>query len=541
MVIVKAGKLSLDNLSDVNAPTPSDNDALTWDAATSKWIPEPAVSTDEKIKISSNDTTSGYLIKKITNSNSITLTENDDGSNETVTIGETHSSSSGADHSYIDQDVTTNASPTFIKATLSQTTGSAPLTISSSTVCGNLNADLWDGYHFADYLDQSVKIASSPSFNVVTVSSITDSTATISGGAISGATYNGITASSGTNAFTLTSGTTDLVVSADCTIDQNLAIAASPTFAGTTLSGLTSGSVLFAGAGGKIGQDNSNFCWDGTNNRLGIGTSTPANKVDILGTGSVILGIKSSTGGVSIVFDRLTGNNAYQFLFKTNGSNNWSFGNAGTGYDFEIYDFSTSKTTFSVKQGHNSGVSLMYLDGSTSKVGILTNSPSVELDVNGDILSRSGKFLGNGGDLIIDPGDSSSNIYIGDKTTTTDYHNLYLKTANSSATAGIFVYPRGVAGNITKYLRLFHDNTTDDSTISSTGDIILSPAHNVGIGTTTPATSAKLDITSTAGALLVPRMTTTQRDALTAVNGMIIYNTTDNQMQGRVNGAWKEL
>jgi hypothetical protein len=36
----------------------------------------------------------------------------------------------------------------------------------------------------------------------------------------------------------------------------------------------------------------------------------------------------------------------------------------------------------------------------------------------------------------------------------------------------------------------------------------------------------------------VPRLTTTERNALTAVNGMIIYNTTDNQMQGRINGAW---
>jgi hypothetical protein len=36
-------------------------------------------------------------------------------------------------------------------------------------------------------------------------------------------------------------------------------------------------------------------------------------------------------------------------------------------------------------------------------------------------------------------------------------------------------------------------------------------------------------------------MTSTQRDALTAVNGMIIYNTTTNQMQGRINGAWTAM
>jgi hypothetical protein len=35
--------------------------------------------------------------------------------------------------------------------------------------------------------------------------------------------------------------------------------------------------------------------------------------------------------------------------------------------------------------------------------------------------------------------------------------------------------------------------------------------------------------------------TTTQRDALTATNGMVIYNSSDNRFQGRQNGAWINL
>lgn len=61
----------------------------------------------------------------------------------------------------------------------------------------------------------------------------------------------------------------------------------------------------------------------------------------------------------------------------------------------------------------------------------------------------------------------------------------------------------------------------------------------VGIGTNAPATSAKLEIASTTGALLLPRMTTNQRDALTAANGMILYNTTDEQVQVYEDGIWK--
>ncbi|MBE9573951.1 MAG: hypothetical protein IMF20_02325 [Proteobacteria bacterium] len=68
-----------------------------------------------------------------------------------------------------------------------------------------------------------------------------------------------------------------------------------------------------------------------------------------------------------------------------------------------------------------------------------------------------------------------------------------------------------------------------------------SPNQRVGIGTLTPATSAKLELSSTTGAILLTRMTTTQRDALTAVNGMVLYNSTLNKFQGYENGAWTSL
>lgn len=45
---------------------------------------------------------------------------------------------------------------------------------------------------------------------------------------------------------------------------------------GGSITSATQGSVLFAGASGVLAQDNSNFFWDDTNNRLGLGTSTPS-------------------------------------------------------------------------------------------------------------------------------------------------------------------------------------------------------------------------------------------------------------------------
>jgi uncharacterized protein (TIGR02145 family) len=54
-------------------------------------------------------------------------------------------------------------------------------------------------------------------------------------------------------------------------------------------------------------------------------------------------------------------------------------------------------------------------------------------------------------------------------------------------------------------------------------------AQNVGIGTNTPSPAAMLDVQSTSKGMLIPRMTTTQRDAmLSPTIGLQIFNLTDS-------------
>ena len=50
-----------------------------------------------------------------------------------------------------------------------------------------------------------------------------------------------------------------------------------------------------------------------------------------------------------------------------------------------------------------------------------------------------------------------------------------------------------------------------------------------------------LEVQSTTQAFLLPRMTTAQRDAMTAVDGMMIYNTTTAVVEAREAGAWVNL
>ena len=55
---------------------------------------------------------------------------------------------------------------------------------------------------------------------------------------------------------------------------------------------------------------------------------------------------------------------------------------------------------------------------------------------------------------------------------------------------------------------------------------------SVGIGTSSPSASAKLEVASTTQGFLPPRLTTTQRDAITSpAEGLTIYNTTANCLQ----------
>ena len=60
----------------------------------------------------------------------------------------------------------------------------------------------------------------------------------------------------------------------------------------------------------------------------------------------------------------------------------------------------------------------------------------------------------------------------------------------------------------------------------------------VGIGTATPNSSAALEVVSTSKGILFPRLTTSQRDAITTPPfGLVLYNTTVDELQLYKRGA----
>jgi hypothetical protein len=111
----------------------------------------------------------------------------------------------------------------------------------------------------------------------------------VGAGTLNGLSISAITAGAGTEtAIKIGSGWDTILDSATLDISGAGAItgATGITSSGTiTFSGLnTAGAMLFTNSSGTLTQDTANLIWDDTNNRLGIGTNSPAAMLSLFGT-----------------------------------------------------------------------------------------------------------------------------------------------------------------------------------------------------------------------------------------------------------------
>jgi hypothetical protein len=257
------------------------------------------------------------------------------------------------------------------------------------------------------------------------------------------------------------------------------------------LPSLTSGSVLFSN-GSTIAQDNANFFWDDTNNRLGIGTSSPTYDLTLsksVAAGNVVLNIEntSTTGAARLWF----GNNAsstgarIQYFGATHAARPNLF-SIGTDIANDMM-FETSGTErVRITSGGNVGIGtdspagkLTILNGTTytpSAVGAIGGSVSARLQIQG---GESGIMLSS--DISPTTGSQTGTqayqlgLQIGFYNVNDIRNQIYFGNAPLT-----FVYSGNQGTSVSEYMRIW----------SSTG--------NVNIGTTPASDSGyKLDVNGT--------------------------------------------
>ncbi len=142
-----------------------------------------------------------------------------------------------------------------------------------------------------------------------------------------------------------------------------------------TLSPITQGSLLFAGAGGLVSQNNAGLFWDNTNSRLGIGTTTPGSKLDVKGT----LRLSGATSGyVGLAPADVAGSTTYT-LPSADGTSGQALTTNGSG----ALSWSTGSS-----QWTTSGSNIYYNTGNVA-IGTSTPSATARLLITGAVSTTS--------------------------------------------------------------------------------------------------------------------------------------------------------
>lgn len=178
--------------------------------------------------------------------------------------------------------------------------------------------------------------------------------------------------------------------------------------------------------------------------------------------------------------------------------------------------------------------SLFNWDNTNKRLGVGETTPTARVHIKGEgATSGSSSLLlqnSSGTDLFKVRDDGrvlvDEYIYPADGTT-----NSRFRVSNSSGT-----YMYYSTGNLRVNPNLVYTSTTYGTVLTAKGN-----TGQFGLGTTNPDASALMEISSTTKGFLPPRMTTTQVNAIEATAGLIVYDTTINNLKCYDGSSWNNL
>lgn len=252
-----------------------------------------------------------------------------------------------------------------------------------------------------------------------------------------------------------------------------------------TLPALTSGSVLFSN-GTTIAQDNANLFFDNTNNRLGIGTASPATTLQIVGTTTLRAILPELDNTYNIGSATFRYNNIYARAILSGAST------------LDLY--STISSFFD-----SVGNRRMTIVGSSGNViiGSSATDAGYKLDVNGTarvqgILTTTADARINTLTIGLGGGQVSTNIALGLNAlgdNTTGYDNTAIGTqalgdntiGESSTAVGYYALQKNTTGNNNSafgYASLLNNLTASNHTASGTSSLrnLTSGSYNTAFG-----------------------------------------------------------
>jgi hypothetical protein len=253
------------------------------------------------------------------------------------------------------------------------------------------------------------------------------------------------------------------------------------------------------------------------NGNVGIGTSSPTAKLDVLGDFVARTDASGGNSPLNVKNDSSANNTT-----KSTGLLFQGVDTVGTGKNTGLVqcgpsdaNYVTSFLAFQTRTADALAERMRITD--VGNVGIGTSSPGAKLDVS----------------------SSSFNIVASRSTTS---FAAFQRFAPSGQSVYDFYTVNGV-----EVARI----TADGSNIlafatgsAATERMRITSAGKVGIGTSSPDATAILDVSSTTAGFLPPRMSTAERDAIgggAPQEGLILYNVTTDKLQVFSAGAWVNL